>query len=93
MKNQMCSVFFFLAIAFASSCSSKSDPTPIGANCESIIKKFGEAASAYLTNPTKANCNAYLSAANEYLDRAASCGWSAADIAAAREGIDRTTCP
>jgi hypothetical protein len=72
---------------------SKSDPAPAAADCQAITKKFGDAAVLYATTPTTANCNAYLAAANEFLDKASSCGVSAADIATARQGVAQTTCP
>lgn len=90
-KNHVFTVSLFL-IATLAACS-KSDPAPIAADCQAIVKKFGDAAVLYSTSPTTANCKAYLAAANEYLDKAGACGVSAADIASARQGVDRSTCP
>jgi hypothetical protein len=91
MKNQMFLTLLFIA-ALLDACS-KSDPSPIAADCSAITKKFGDAAVLFATSPNTANCRAYLAAANEYLDKAGACGVSAADIADARQGIAATTCP
>jgi hypothetical protein len=83
-------ILFFVASAVA---CSKSDPAPVTNDCAAITKKFGDAASLYITNPTTANCKAYVAAANEYLNKASSCGVSAADITSARNSLNGTTCP
>lgn len=92
MKRQILITLLLFASSWVA-CSSKSDPTPVTSDCAAAAKNFGDAAALYATTPTTANCTSYLAAANEYLDKASSCGVSAADITAARNSLDATTCP
>jgi hypothetical protein len=93
MKSKMFSTLaLFLIIVVLSDCSSNSTVTP-AVDCGAISKKLSDALALYVNSPTSANCKAYVAAANEYLNKAGSCGVPAADIASAKQSLNATTCP
>jgi hypothetical protein len=85
-------IYCLVLVSVTWACS-KSDPVPVAADCQAIVKKFGDAAVLYATTPNSANCKAYVAAANEYLNKASTCGVGAADITSARNSLNGTICP
>jgi hypothetical protein len=89
---------FLLLLAFAaclnSACSS--DPVSTINACNDLAglaTTFTSAATAYTTNPTTANCNAYKTAGTNYLNALKKCSTaSAATISSTQASIDALRC-
>jgi uncharacterized protein YaaR (DUF327 family) len=92
MKIKMSSIAFFFALVLMLSCS-KSDPAPV-VDCSALAKKVVDTGTAFGTSPTVANCNAYVAALKEFVDKSGSCGaiLTAADIADLKQEIATTKC-
>jgi hypothetical protein len=69
MKNFPKLSVFVVAAGLLLSYSCKKDETVVSADaCSANANLVSTAASTFANNPTKANCEAYLSAVNKYLD-------------------------
>lgn len=82
-------------VAIGGSC--KKDSDSVGTNsCAQIQQRAADvtqAATAYSTSLTKANCEAYKKAVNDYLSSAANCPTvTQADITQARNSINSLDC-
>jgi len=61
-------------------------------NCEAKAKKVADATTLYTSSPTKANCEAFKNALQDYVNEGGGCGVSATDLSAARQMIENLTC-
>jgi len=95
MKITRISVALISLVLLGGSCKKNADVAP--ATCSQIdvrAQAFSDAVKAYSVSQTKANCEAFKKAGNDYISAAANCpGVSATDIASARNSINSTTCP
>lgn len=95
MKNPFIYAVMLSLVLLGGSCKKNNDAvTP--ADCGNLSKRLDAlvlSATTYGNNPTKANCEAYKKAANEYISSASGCpGVSAKDIADARADVNSTVC-
>lgn len=93
MKNlRMLTLMLLTGLLF--NCGGKDDDaTPNNTqDCEARFDKLASAAQTFAANPTEANCEAYKKAAEDYVDKAQSCGARAVDVEAARDAIRDTDC-
>ncbi len=56
-----------LAIVLTVGCSKNKDTDPSPQTCGNNVTKFSETLTAYTSNPTKANCQAYKNAVRDYV--------------------------
>jgi len=60
--------------------------------CEAEAKAVADATTLYTSSPTKANCEAFKKALQDYVNQGGGCGVSATDLDAARKMIESLTC-
>lgn len=60
--------------------------------CEAKAKAVADATALYTSSPTKANCEAFKNALQDYVNEGGGCGVTATDLSAARATIDNLTC-
>lgn len=94
MKITRMSLALISLVLLGGSCKKNDDVAPT--TCSQVdvrAKAFSDALTAYSVSPTKANCDAFKKAGNDYISSAANCpGVSAADIANARSSLANITC-
>jgi len=60
--------------------------------CEAKAKAVADATALYTSNPTKANCESFKKALQDYVNDGGGCGVTATDLSAARQMIETLTC-
>lgn len=81
----VCGIFFAMSSCGSSSCSAE--------DLTAAAKTLTEAANKYSADPSKANCEAYKTALNKYIDDIKDCdGVSETAVANARETVGKLDC-
>ncbi len=95
MKITRLAVLFLSLILLGGSCKKGEDTVAPGncSNVEKLAEAYTNSLRAYLTSQTKANCDAFKKAGNDYITAASSCpGVTVASINDARESLKNIVC-
>lgn len=94
MKITRISLALISLVLLGGSCKKNADVAPT--TCSQIdvrAQAYSDAVKTYSISPTKANCEAFKKAGNDYISSAANCpGVSATDNASARSSLAGITC-
>ncbi|MFM9909752.1 MAG: hypothetical protein ACKVOW_10405 [Chitinophagaceae bacterium] len=85
-------LFAVLMIASFVCCGKKGITGINTQQCADKAKAVSEALNAYVASPVKANCEAYKSALQNYVNDAVGCGITTGDLSAARQAIESLSC-
>lgn len=85
-------LFAVLVIASLVCCGKKGITGVNTQQCADKVKAVTDALNAYAASPVKANCEAYKSALQNYVNDAVGCGIAVGDLSAARQAIESLTC-
>ncbi len=85
-------LFAVLMIASFVCCGKKGITGINTQQCADKVKAVTDALNAYAASPIKANCEAYKSALQNYVNDAVGCGIGTGDLSSARQAIESLTC-